>query len=92
MPEGFNSSYEVSFGLKVGAPQPCRIYGLKMLDEPFSLRLRDVKPFLWALWCAAHSLYAQDVAVEFYVPLASDACGIRHRLCAGRCARWGSTL
>lgn len=48
VPEGWNSAYEVPFGMNVEAPLVRRVCGLKMLDEPFSLALSGTKPFFWA--------------------------------------------
>lgn len=65
VPNGWNSMFEVPYGLKVGAPLPARIWGLQMLETPFSIELRDKKPWEWALWFAAHAHFVQDVAAEF---------------------------
>ena len=60
LPPSWNSKIEVPFGLTVGNPLPTRIWGLKMIEAPFDDGLKYTNPKGWALWCAAHSLFAQD--------------------------------
>lgn len=63
-PALWNAQVEVPFGMKVGTPLPARIWGVHLLDNPCDDRLWRYKPEQWAVWCAVHTIFAQDAAEE----------------------------
>lgn len=65
LPPDWNASVEVPYGLRVGNPLPIRAWGDFMMKWPLGPGLGNRNYAAYALWCAAHSLFAQDAAKEY---------------------------
>lgn len=65
LPREWNDAVEVPYGLRVGNPLPMRTWGDFSARWAFGPGLKHRKHAAYALWCAAHTLFAQDAAKEY---------------------------
>lgn len=60
----WNAQVEVPYGLRVGSPLPMRIWGAFMCEWRLGEGLGQRNHAAYAMWCAAQTLFAQDVCKE----------------------------
>ena len=62
---------EVPFQLRVGTPRVVPMHGLEMARNPYHPELQRKNPRAWAIWCAAHTMFVQDVLTQWTFELQS---------------------
>ncbi len=62
---------EVPFQLRVRSFHVVTLYGLNLTKQPFHPSLPRYRLVIWAIWCALHMLYVQDILNEWIHKLRS---------------------